>query len=252
MSLSREEIFAAWAPADSRWSAWAKPVLFAHVFPPDETSLESVDLPPVTALPRPRDTAIVVDLPGRTSAWMGLALARAGYQPVPLYNSGGAMGALVDMDSIATILGWGAYLLKKLKRPPETPPVFLLNADRLDNSASSTAPGRYDNRWAVVPQDMPSADFLKAAGINHVVVVSNGISDDLAHILYRYQEAKLDVKRTPGGEQGVTPVTVAKPGAYKSLWYRMGVFAGLRRNSAGGFGGMTPDVNSSGGGGFAG
>ncbi len=31
MTMTNEEIFAAWSPEVSIWSIWAKPVLFAHL-----------------------------------------------------------------------------------------------------------------------------------------------------------------------------------------------------------------------------
>jgi len=36
-----EELFAAWAPAESIWSPWAKPVVFAHLKPPSADPPES-------------------------------------------------------------------------------------------------------------------------------------------------------------------------------------------------------------------
>jgi hypothetical protein len=249
MADSREEIFEAWAPAESRWSAWAKPVLFAHAPLNAEGGAEG-ELPDVGVLSHLRDTALILDLPGPLSVHMGLALAETGFQPVPLYNSGASTGELVDMRPIASLLTGGAVRLKRIKRRPNAPPAFLLNSDRLNNS-NSTMPGRYDNRWCLVPQDMPSAEFLLAAGIKRVVVVGARLQDDLAHVLYRYQEANLPISHAAKQGDAPRPVQVAKPSSYKSLWYRLGVFAGLRRNSAGGFGAMTPDASTGGSGGFS-
>jgi hypothetical protein len=47
-------------------------------------------------------------------------------------------------------------------------------------------------------------------------------------------------------------VTVAKPKRFRSIWYRLLAIAGLRRNSAGGFGSVVPQPSSSGGGGYRG
>jgi hypothetical protein len=155
------------------------------------------------------------------------------------------------MSAVSDLLSGGAERLKQMSRRPDAPPVFLLNSDRMDNSVSAASPGRYDNRWAVIPQDMPSAEYLMAAGIKRVVVVG-ALQDDLAHVLYRYQEAKLPVSRAASEVDAPHSVNVGRPPMYKSIWYRLGVFAGLRRNSAGGFGGVTPDPGSAGyGGGFS-
>jgi hypothetical protein len=81
------------------------------------------------------------------------------------------------------------------------------------------------------------------------VLVSDKVREDLAHVLYRCQEAELQVLRVADVETNPSPVTVSKPGSFGSLWYRLGVFAGLRRNAAGGFGAITPSEYTGGGGG---
>lgn len=245
MATSREEIFEAWAPSDSPWSAWAKPVLFMQA-PLDAPPLD--DLPEVGVLGHLRDSALVLDVAGNFAVQLGLALAESGFQPVPLFNCGAAHGALVNMEGVEELLTAGAYRLRKLKRRPDARPVFLMNADRMDNAVNAMSPGRYDNRWRLVPQDMPSADVLLSAGIKRVVVLSARVQDDLAHVLYRYQEANLQISRSASAQQLPSSMQVAKPSSYKSLWYRLGVYAGLRRNSAGGFGAIIPDVSSTGSG----
>lgn len=245
--MTREELFAIWAPPVSPWSVWAKPVLFAGA---PLTSTDRVgELQSIGALAYVRETALVVDMLGAESLLMGLALAQNGFRPVPLYNSAGAPGELVRMESIARLLAPGAAILKSAHVPADAPPAFLLNSDRLDGH--TTLPGRYDNRWCLVPQDMPSAAFLMSQGVKRVAVVSDKIRTDLSHVLHRYQDAKLELGLVGDLEKGPQPLTVPKPASYRSLWYVMGVFAGLARNSAGGFGGVTPSANSSGSG-FAG
>lgn len=249
MALSREEMFEAWAPADSPWSAWAKPVLFAYAPLEGKGAVATEELS-AGALGYERDAAIVVDLPGKQSVLMGLALAQAGYHPVPLYNSAPGPSALVDMETIAQHLPDIAERLKRRARKLNAPPAFLLNSDRIQNGPGMLAPARYDNRWCVVPQDMPSAEFLIGAGIKRVIIVG-AVHHDMAHVLYRYQEAKLPISRVT--KEGETPagIEVSRPKSYKSMWYRLGVFAGLKRNSAGGFGAMTPDPAAAGGSGFS-
>lgn len=245
MPISREQIFSIWAPADSPWSVWAKPVLFATA-PLDANFHDKQTLPSVETLGYVRDAAIVVDLPGVQSILFGLALAHAGYQPVPLYNGVAANYSLIDMDVIARGLTAGSKQLERIAQRADAPPAFLLNSDRMDHGASAKAPGRFDNRWAAVAQDMPSAKFLQSRGIRKVMLISDKLRDDLAHILFRYQEAKLDLARAGDGVESPRMLTVTKPSGFKSLWYRAGVFAGLKRHAAGGFGAMTPDVSSSG------
>lgn len=247
--MNREDLFDLWAPPDSPWSVWAKPVLFADMN--YSTGVGGpVDPPRVANFPLPPGTAVVVDVEGSNSVVYGLALAKAGYRPVPLFNSGIEAGMLVNMRSVADYLLLGAETLQGCSLGPDAPPAFLLNADRLDNSGFSNQPGRYDNRWCVVAQDMPSAHYLQEMGIRQVVLVASQIRDDLSHILLRYQEAGLPILRTPDVATPPQSVTVTKPPFYKSLIYRSMVYMGLRRNAAGGFGAVVPNPSTGVYGGF--
>src|SRR5215475_108445 len=142
--MNKEEIFSIWAPENSIWSRWAKPVLFAHL----DSALSYI---PVTSAPTdvswspPSDkrVAIVLDLPAADGVLMGLALAGQGYRPLPLYNAlplpfGETLlspatisrVAAVDVLPIISVLRTGAKLLAELKLPSDAPPTFLLDANR--------------------------------------------------------------------------------------------------------------------------
>jgi len=190
---------------------------------------------------------IIVDLPGKRGIEEGLALARLGYRPVPLYNGVNKPNkeigsSIVDVRDIEAALFAGAEVLRTLRIAPAAPPVFLLDSNRM--TMFGKLPGWYDNRWCVFPQDMPSATFLLKRRIQEVIVRSDKIRDDLSHILFRYQEQKIKVSLCCGSEINVK--TVSKPRWFKSLLYRFKVMLGLTRNPAGGFGGF---VGHSGGGG---
>ena len=87
--MNKHEVFDAWAPRGSAWSAWAKPVLF--------TATCNLMIRRCTA--RLASSRCFVGTrrrygggtrhrsPGSAGVWMGLALAAAGYRPVPLYNA---------------------------------------------------------------------------------------------------------------------------------------------------------------------
>ena len=243
--LSAEHLFNVWAPVESHWSAWVKPVLFAHsemlTIPPEPA------LPNIDGFPRSRETAVIVDVAGARSVLIGLALTQSGYRPVPLYNSGISPFMIIDMKAIAEALLSGLDIMRRSNLRPDAPPAFLLNADRMDHGPRALTPGSYDNRWCVVPQDFPSASYLSAAGINQVLLVADRVRDDITHVLCRYQDAGLTLRHM--ADVGATSVrlVVKPPSFYRSFLYRLGVFAGLRRNSAGGFGGLVPHSNSSGG-----
>lgn len=231
--------FKIWAPDHTLWAAWAKPVLFIHS-PYRDSALP--DIPEIDWISKAEPhTMIVVDLPGEEGVEEGLALARLGYRPVPLYN--GTSGPndhskVVKVEDIATALFEGADELYALNLSPSAPPAFLLDSNRMRGSRKE--PGRYDNRWCVFPQDMPSASCLLQNGIREIIVRSDIIRDDLTHILCRYQEEGIEIYlcRDDGPPK---KTTVTKPSQFKSLAYRFLVIWGLTRNAAGGFGGRIPE-----------
>lgn len=244
--MTPQEVYAVWAPDDSPWSAWAKPVLFTALA--RVTALSELALPEAMPWASPAGrAAVVVDLPGAAAVLTGLALARQGYRPVPLFNGCLASAMIVDVMPAAAALLAGTDLLQGLALPREAPPAFLLDSKRQEGQ-SAVRPGLFDNRWAVVPQDMPSGTHLRAAGVGSVVVCCERVAEDLTHILCRYQQAGLRLERAGQGTAAPEPLTVSPPRGFRSLLYRLGVLAGFRRNSAGGFGAVVPQPSSAGGG----
>jgi hypothetical protein len=73
----------------------------------------------------------------------------------------------------------------------------------------------FDNRWICLPQDFPSAIFLKDHGILKIAVIRNdqGLpSDDLLHILRRWQEGGLSIHLwVPEKGSFIQPITVPRP-----------------------------------------
>jgi len=254
--MKPSELYKLWAPEDSIWSNWAKPVLFAdHAFDdrkPQTTDWRSSN---VTWSPPPDSgTAMVLDLPGADAVWLGLALSQRGFRPVPLYNGvRGPMGIVSPLVSVGDIV-WALHsvpeILATLQLPEDAPPVFLLDYYRMAGGALAD-PGRFDNRWSVFPQDFPSANFLLSRGIRSVVLVQGKSVNphrDLAHVLLRWQEAGIKILSSGVDDQTPpTPIQVARPSNFRALWYQALVLAGLRRNSTGGFGAVVPEPSSGGG-----
>jgi hypothetical protein len=56
-------------------------------------------------------------------------------------------------------------------------------------------PGAFDNRWVVFREDLPSAEQLRAAGIDQVIVVQKGTLPvtDLEDVLLAYQTGGLEL-----------------------------------------------------------
>lgn len=259
MALTPEAIYDAWVPRDSRWSAWAKPVLFATMAPPSAEQMRVFDLAgtpnwgwlPPAATP---DAAWILDLPGETGVIAGALMAQRGVQPVPLYNVAppdSLTRAAVDVAPIARMLGGLADDVLAAAVRPDAPPAFLIDSARMP-ALGRPSPGEYDNRWMVFPQDFPSARVLLDHGIRRAVVVlpTRGlVEDDLQHVLRRWQDDGLTIQQVGVDEAVPTPLIVQKPSHFRWALHRFLAIMSLRRNAAGGFGAIVP-IPSQGGRGY--
>ena len=230
-----------WAPDNVLWTQWTKPVLFTslpcnndgnyELKTPNSNHMQMVDY----------NAVIIVDLPGKESVDEGLALAQCGYRPVPLYNGvycNSKFSMIVDVQGIAEALQEGTDILSSLNIKADAPPVFLLDSNRMTGQGKQ--PGKYDNRWCVFPQDMPSASFLLKSGIQKIIVRSTRIQEDLAHILLRYQNQGINIFLCDNDENP-KEIKVSKPSLFMSIFYRFKVTLGLSRNATGGFGAVIPE-----------
>jgi hypothetical protein len=247
--MDAQQLYEVWAPPESVWSRWAKPVLFAapgQLPSPATTPAEGAGGLEGLRFATWSDpqTAYVIDLPGARSIEAGLELARARYRPVPLFNTTHHPFAVISVLPILEWLASGAEELRALSLPPQAPPVFLLDSRRL-SPAAPPGPGKFDNRWVVFPQDFPSAGFLHSQGIRRVVLLQEKTGEppalDLAHVLLRWKQGGLELfVQAPGSAEPPQPLDVRKPTYFRSLFYRAMTLAGLRRSSAGGFGAIIP------------
>lgn len=253
--MTQADVFEQWAPARSPWSAWAKPVLFTQMRPgllvAPEPAVEPVALTIAPAFHRAR--ALVIELPGEQAAAAAIALARTGWQPVPSWNATSGENAVVDTARIVAHLAPLAPLLAAIPVSADAPPAFLLDAGRY--RAQPPAPGSFDNRSIVLPQDFPSATRLRAAGIEEAIVVTTGntsIAADLAHVLLAWQQGGVRLEQLP--QDGAAPhaLNVQPPSHFRRFWYRFVALTGLARANVGGFGAPIPLPQAGGRGGFYG
>lgn len=236
------DVFEQWAPAESVWSPWAKPVLFTAI---DEVVHDAPSFAPPEPPPLPdasKRHALVVDLPGQDAVELGAALALRGYRPVPLFN--GCHGPSPAVDVVAVVQRLVAALPFVTGRPlaADAPPAFLLDVRR---HAPAPGPGRFDNRWVVLPQDFPSALHLTQHRIRGAVLVQSGRVQphhDLAHVLLRWQESGLPILACDVAQPQPEPhpIEVERPSRFRHAVHALLVASGLRRSSAGGFGGLIP------------
>lgn len=290
--MNSDDAYAVWAPAESPWSPWVKPILFAS-----EPDWEGSSDPELAVIEAPRwlespaasagyrearpktrgadvSTAIVLDLLGAAGVAWGVALARKGWRPVPLYNAlTGPMplvaaplapppvvdptglsapfgaplpvltAALVDVWPILRAMRRATPIVGELALPGTAPPVFLLDADRRFGQGPPL-PGRFDNRSISLPTDFPSAVFLRSRGVERVVLVQAASTEpqaDLAHTLLAWQEGGISiVGKSLADEVPPEAIQVARPSMFRTVWHRFLAVLGLRRNPLGGFGGTIP------------
>ena len=239
--MEKIEAFKVWAPTESKWSQWVKPVAFMGN-ELGNINEENKNLKRLATFNH--DAIIIVDMPEESGVFYGLELARQGFRPIPLYNSvPGPRGmSLVKMEGIKQALIEGATELTFIPLRKDAPPAFLVDSKRM--SGPINIPGKYDNRSWVFPQDMPSANFLLENQIKKVILLQENkeLMTDISQIVYRYQEAGLEISRFR--TINCQPIKINAP-SKSILKYRFRNILGLRRHRGGGFGGIIPDENSS-------
>jgi hypothetical protein len=243
--ISSEDCYAIWAPDASVWAQWAKPVMFASApglvtdIPLSVATLSGRELPDGRG-----STAVILDLPGEESVSVGLAFAERGFQPVPLFNGTDGPNPVVKTADLLSALGAGAEVLKAMPIGVDARPVFLLDSNRRD-SMGAVSSGYYDNRWIVLPQDLPSASYLLAAGVKEVLLVLRDAewpSEDLAHVLLRWQERNIGIRFIDlAKNESAKALIVIAPSLFRRAWYAAVALSGLRRCNVGGFGSVVPD-----------
>jgi hypothetical protein len=256
--MNQHQVHAAWAPAGAPWSPWVKPVLFAHLAPPEGVEPAAPNLPewPAAAIAAPLrdlattaphpfragfrryDAAIVVDLPGADGLLVGLALAREGFRPVPLYNAVPGEHAVVDLRPHLALLVAGAPLLDDV--PLDAPPAFLLDAHR--RGLRSPEPGDWDNRSVSLPTDFPSATALLGASLRRAVVVRDDGEPplDLAMTLRAWQEEGIPLLGALAGPQSaLAPFHLGRPWLIGRALHAFGQLF-LKRRPGGEYGDAVP------------
>ena len=248
--ISGEDLYAIWAPDGARWTEWAKPAAFLMPVIPDAAPMPGADAVP--GLPEAwTDTAVIADLPGAEAVHVGVALAKRGYRPVPLFNATFGPNAVIDVEVITRALASHAETMRRVVIGPDALPVFLLDSRRRHNTVGAATPGWYDNRWVALPQDFPSGTLLRSRGITDVTLLlrgESGPSEDLAHVLLRWQKAGLRVRVVDLATGRIEDnVQVREPSLFRRARYVAIALFGLRRSNVGGFGAMIPEQTSRGG-----
>lgn len=199
--MTGKEIFKIWAPKGAKWTEWVRPVPFVSI--DDFSKLYSCHdftIPNITYISKlPEYTAIIVNLPGTESIKEGIALAKIGFRPIPLYNgTNEQQGAMPTTNNHAVQSGliYGAIALQKRRISNTAPPAFLLDSNRTNKFKMNQSV--FDNSWDIYDQDFPSAEYLLKNGIKKIIIIGGSIQRDLSKILYKFQKKGITILFTNG------------------------------------------------------
>ncbi len=201
-----KEIYKIWAPTGKKWVDWVRPVPFAEMEHFDKGYLSCM----VSGVDGRRaeyvdeawkDAAIIVDFPGAKSVQEGIALAKKGYRPIPIFN-----GTVEQLNARATTNNESASLalmeyaqeLAGIELPENARPAFLTDRNRLGRSRVDL--GIFDNSWDVYHQDLPTAEYFLANDIRKIIIVGESVARDLAKILRPFQKKGIEIFLSNGYE----------------------------------------------------
>lgn len=198
--MKGREVYSIYAPANAKWTEWVRPVPFVAIDIYDRKEAKNWVNRKVSFLEKyEQDTAIFVDLPNKESVELGIALAKIGYRPIPIFN-----GTVPQNGSRSTSNSYlieeslinGAKELKDIEIKNDASPAFLLDSIRTNRFRSDES--IFDNSWDLYGQDIPSVHYFKANGIKKIIVVGNEIQRDLRKIFFKFQDEKIEIYLTDG------------------------------------------------------
>lgn len=96
----------------------------------------------------------------------------SGLVPVPVYNGASGPNEIVDTRPLLRGLHPRGEVLVRNRLSANALPMFMVDANRYPIEGE-LSPGRFDNRWLVFPQDLPSHRFLRKHGATTARVLSS-------------------------------------------------------------------------------
>ena len=202
--MTGKDIYKIWAPTDAKWVDWVRPVPFIDINEKLELyEVSNFEIPNINYIHKLiPNTAIIIDIPGSESIKEGLAVAKLGYRPIPIYNGTTETKkarATVNNHLVTMGLIQGAIELKKIEISNNAMPAFLLDSNRMNRYKIDISV--FDNSWDIYAQDIPSAEYFLKNNINQIVVRGEKIQKDLRKILYKFQEKGIKILFTNGYEE---------------------------------------------------
>ena len=185
-------------------ACWIRPVPFIGIDKPKKRiEFINYEIPKINYINKhKKNIAIIIDIKGVNSIKEGIALAKIGYRPIPVFNGTNPninAKAVTDNEIVEPLLVWGAEELKKINIKDNANPAFLLDLNRLNRYKTSRS--LFDNSYDIYDQDLPSAKFFLDNGIDIIIVRSEKIEKDLNKILYIYAKSKIKILHTNGFEE---------------------------------------------------
>jgi hypothetical protein len=235
----------------SPWARYHKSTLITSVDPmagratlPDVVRLEvaakaDAAAAHVAQVGLPADTLWLLDLRGAASAAFAARLSRDAREPVApvvTFNNWPAQNGIVPADeSLAGLLTFAP----RLPAPDEASlraahPVFLLDSWRLAYRFDQPDEDAFDNRYMLMPSDLPDAETLRQRNITRVVYVVEELDDaeveedDLNASFRAWQAAGISIhlvdldflEKVPAPVNGAWPVDWAGRLAPRGYWVR--------------------------------
>ena len=150
------------------------------------------------AVKMPADTAVILDLDGPTAVAVAAGMA-PGFEPVFIFdNWPHPLGVVPSHLTLGAVLYHRpTFVRARSARAVPAPPVFVLDRNRLARYTDEDT--QFDNRYVA---RLPTAENLRALGIQHVLYVSPSKSDlheldDLNDDFVALAAASIDVKSMP-------------------------------------------------------
>ena len=198
--MTGREIYEIYAKKDAKWTEWIRPVPFVGIDTYNRKNIRPINDKKITFIDKyEEDIAIFIDLPNIESIEFGIALAKIGYRPIPIFN-----GVDEQIKSTATTPTYlveeslisGAQKLKNIEIKLNANPVFLLDSNRLNRYRKKES--IFDNSWDLYGQDIPSYNYFKKNNITKIIVVGEKINRDLRKIFFKFQDAGITFYKTDG------------------------------------------------------
>ena len=219
------------APAEATLKPYSVPTLFQALESPSGTTLRG-ELKPLLpqdaredalrgeailslfrSVGMPKDTALILDLDGPASVAVAATLA-SGFEPVFTFdNWPHPLGVVPSYLTLASAVFYRPVFLRaRAQRPPDAPPVFVLDRNRLARYTDED--DQFDNRYVA---KLPTAENLRSLGIRHLLYVTPNKSDlreldDLNDDFVEFAKRSIDVKVLPLSDLDA-PATVAASSA---------------------------------------